>query len=375
MKIVHVIARFNVGGTATWLNTLSRELEKQGHVSHILTGNSKYPEIEARMLQDLSFTRIPHLGRSLNLSDDFRALIEIRRIIKRLKPDIVNTHTAKAGVLGRIAVLSLGRGRPALAHTIHGHLLTGYFSAFKVRIVILIERLLSRFTDLMLFAGERVRDECLNTNIGKLEKSAVVKPGLRLLEEINKNTSFRSLNIEIPTRLKVGWLGRLTKVKRPDRVVEIARKLSEIEFVVGGDGELKSALQDNAPLNCHFLGWVNPQQFWNEIDIALITSDNEALPISIIEAQLCSLPCVATNAGSTSEVVLDGINGFLTSMDINEMVEKLRFLATNPELRQEFGERAQLRATQVFSPERQASDHLRAYEKAIMLHSRLRTEN
>jgi glycosyltransferase involved in cell wall biosynthesis len=374
MKIVHVIARFNVGGTATWLSTLSRELEKQGHVSHIVTGNANYPEIEATMLQGLSFIRIPGLGRSLQPLDDFRALIQIRSVIKKIKPDLVNTHTAKAGVLGRIAVLSLGCNRPALVHTIHGHLFTGYFGSLKVQIVIFIERLLSRYTDVMLFAGERVRNECLESKIGKLEMSVVVKPGVRLLQELNETTPLSNIDIESTERLKIGWLGRITQVKRPDRVVEIARRLPDIDFLIGGDGELRKALQDSAPLNCRFLGWVNPLQFWSEIDIALLTSDNEALPISIIEAQLCALPCVVTNAGSTSEVVLDGINGYVTSMEIDEIVARLSLLSRNPKLRQDFGQQAKVRATREFSPERQVLDHLGAYERAIVLRSRSRTK-
>jgi glycosyltransferase involved in cell wall biosynthesis len=368
MKIVHIIARFNVGGTASWLSTLSQELEKLGNESQVIVGKTHFPEIESQSLQELSFIRIPELGRSLKLFDDIRALKAIRKVIKKIEPDIVNTHTAKAGVLGRIAVLSLGTKRPALVHTIHGHLLKGYFGRYKVGIVILIERLLSRYTDLMLFAGQRVRSECLDLKIGQLEKSFIVKPGVRLTEKSRGVILGNQINPIYRGHIKIGWLGRLTTVKRPDRVLEIARKLPHLEFLIGGDGDLREALEMGAPSNCHFFGWIDPLKFWSMVDIALLTSENEALPISIIEAQLCALPCVATNAGSTSEVVLNGVNGFITNMDVVEMAEKLDFLADNSRVRRDFGKKAKLRAMCEFSPETQVSDHLIAYGLAIESH-------
>ena len=123
--------------------------------------------------------------------------------------------------------------------------------------------------------------------------------------------------------------------------------------------------KESAPNNISFLGWSNPDKFWSEMDICLLTSDNEALPISIIEAQLNGLPTVATDVGSTSEVVIDGESGYLTSVDIDEMVEKLTTLSENSNLREEMGKKAKARAREVFSPQRQRDDHIAAYKMAI----------
>jgi glycosyltransferase involved in cell wall biosynthesis len=371
MKVLHIIARFNVGGTASWLSTLSKELIEAGNSSIIVTGNVKFPEIESVKLERLPHFRIPELGRTLRFSDDIRSFFKLRNLMREINPDIVNTHTAKAGVLGRLAALSLGYSRPAIVHTIHGHLLTGYFGKLKVRLVILVESFLARYSDFLLFAGMKVQEDCIQAGIGTYERSCVVKPGVEVPSEIGK--SFNDTG-DFPRtgKIRVGWLARVTAVKRPERVIEVALRLPEIDFVIGGEGELLSPLSKIAPKNCHFLGWVSPKEFWQSVDIALLTSDNEAMPISIIEAQLQGLPCVATNAGSTAEVVLDGVNGFVTDMSIDALSEKIAKLASDEGLRKNFGMIAKTRAIELFSPKSQLSDHLKAYEMALEIRKRSR---
>jgi glycosyltransferase involved in cell wall biosynthesis len=225
---------------------------------------------------------------------------------------------------------------------------------------VIIEKVLSSFTDLIIFAGEKVQLDCLNVGIGKLDQSVVIYPGVSEAK-LSKESARRTVS----DRLRVGWLGRVTKIKRPDRVLEIAGKLPNLDFYIGGEGDLLKTCKESAPNNISFLGWSNPHKFWSEMDICLLTSDNEALPISIIEAQLNGLPTVATDVGSTSEVVIDGESGYLTSVDIAEMVEKLTTLSENSNLREEMGKKAKARAREVFSPKRQRDDHIAAYKMAI----------
>jgi len=254
----------------------------------------------------------------------------------------------------------LGKRRKPLVHTLHGHLLHGYFSKPIIRLVVIVERVLSSFTDLTIFAGRNVQLDCLNVGIGKLDQSAVIYPGVSEAK-LPKESANRTKS----DRLRIGWLGRVTRIKRPDRVLEIARKLPNLDFYIGGEGDLLKTCKESAPNNISFLGWSNPNEFWREMDICLLTSDNEALPISIIEAQLYGLPTVATDVGSTSEVVIDGESGYLTSVDIDEMVEKLTTLSENSSLREEMGKRAKARAKETFSPQKQRDDHIAAYKMAI----------
>lgn len=363
MIVVHIIARFNVGGTATWLSSLSKALSGLNHRSIILTGNCQFGEEEDSRLLELEHIKISNLGRKISPIADLRSLFFIRSQIKAIKPNVVNTHTAKAGVLGRLAVLSLGANRPALVHTVHGHLLTGYFSRWKVAIIKLVEKRMSKSTDIVLFAGKNVRDEMISVGACTSDKARVVYPGVEFtpsrkrVEETNENAP-----------LVVGWLGRVTKVKRLDRLVELARLLPQYLFLIGGDGELMKELQESAPINCRFLGWTHQNDFWPMIDIGLLTSDNEAVAISIIEASLHGIPTVATNVGGVNEAIEDSKTGILCNSDLSSLRDAILRLGGSVELRREMGLQAKKYASNTFSVEKQAETHLAFYHEAIEIH-------
>lgn len=358
MKIVHIIARFNVGGTATWIGNLSQSLNTAGHKSYILAGNVQEGEEEDSRFLECGGIRVSKLGRRVSLFSDFKALFEIRKRLREIEPDVVNTHTAKAGVLGRLATISLGRNRPAIVHTIHGHLFRGYFNPLGVYIVNLVERNLSRFTDVMLFAGEKVKEDCHNRGIVFQKSSKVVMPGVVVPPS----------EVVSSEKIAIGWLARFAQVKRPDRVIELAHKYPNVSFFLGGDGPLRSKIENSSPSNCHFVGWTKPEEFWPKCTIALLTSENEALPISLIEAQMYGLPCVATPAGSTIEVVIDQENGFIAkNFEVESLCEGLDQLIKNQSLRQELGKKGKRRALELFSISRQLHDHLEAYKLAIIV--------
>jgi glycosyltransferase involved in cell wall biosynthesis len=356
MKILHIIARYNVGGTATWISNLSESLRDKGHESLVLSGNVQPGEEEDYRFRQMGGIRLNELGRRIAIYSDLKALILIRRALLEIQPDVINTHTAKAGVIGRLAAYSLGSRRPAITHTIHGHLFRGYFGKVGTWFVIFIERILSRITDVMLFAGQRVRLDCISRGVIHQKASFVVMPGVTL--KVSRKKEHKQLS--------VGWLARFAPVKRPDRVIEIATRFPDVQFLLGGDGPLRNKLEATAPPNCKFLGWIKPEKFWSQVDIALLTSENEALPISLIEAQLCKLPCISTPAGSASEVVLDGVNGFIsTEFKTDELGGLLKLLINDPSLRELMGKRAAVRAKALFSLERQVTDHIDAYKFAV----------
>jgi glycosyltransferase involved in cell wall biosynthesis len=166
-------------------------------------------------------------------------------------------------------------------------------------------------------------------------------------------------------KLRVGWLGRLTLIKRPDRVIELAILFPEVDFFIGGDGELMRSLKDNCPSNLHLDGWVEANEFWSRVDIALLTSDNEAMPISLIEAGMLGLPAVTTNVGSTSEVVIDGKSGIVAATDTASLADALRKVVDSEEMRSHYGEYARRFTTSTFSPRNQLESHLRAYKLAL----------
>ena len=232
MKIFQVIARVNQGGTARWLEALVLELRSEGHEVSLFAGSVQENEIEDKCFQDLGGKRVSGLGRSVNLISDIKAILIIRSAIKNEAPDVINTHTAKAGVIGRIAAIWTGI---KVVHTFHGHLLYGYFPPHKTKIVILIEKFLARFTDQIIAVGSQVKEDLLAAKIGSESQYFVISPAIPFPTFYSKIDARRTLGVENNTKV-IGWLGRLTAIKRPDRVIELAKCHPSITFVIGGTG-------------------------------------------------------------------------------------------------------------------------------------------
>ena len=180
VRVVQIIARMNVGGPAVIVADLMRSLDKSAVEQTLITGYCD--ENEADYLEtvatDVKATRIAGLGRSVSLVADVRAFFALVGMLRELRPDIVHTHTAKAGVLGRLASMLAGR-KVKRVHTFHGHLLHGYFSGWKVRLVIAIEKFLAKRTDVLLAVGNKVKDDLLAAGIGKTDQYKVFFPGLK----------------------------------------------------------------------------------------------------------------------------------------------------------------------------------------------------
>ena len=322
MKVIQVIARMNEGGTARWIETLITGLRKSGIEVILLAGFVEENEKEDTSFQSLGGVRIKHLGRSISILNDLKCIFALRRIIKKEKPDLINTHTAKAGALGRIAAVGLGI---KVVHTYHGHLLNGYFSRSITKFFIVIEKVLALVTDGFISVGSKVRDELVQAGISSNQKYKVIYPGIAMHDLQSRSEARRSFGIQ-EGEFVVGWLGRIVQIKRPDLLVEIAKELPETKFLVGGNGELVQIIQDSNLPNLIFVGWQSPQAFWPACDSALLTSDNEGMPTALIEAAMTGLPLVARNVGSVSEIFQDKKGGILASSkkEIIEAIDKLR---------------------------------------------------
>jgi glycosyltransferase involved in cell wall biosynthesis len=359
MKIVQIIARVNQGGTAKWLETLIIGLREKGHQVHLLAGSVEENEKEDPCFVNLDGIRVPGLGRSVSILGDLKAIITIRKMLKKVKPDVLNTHTAKAGAIGRIAAIGLGI---RVVHTFHGHLLYGYFSKRKTQIIIFIERVLGLFSTAFISVGSQVRDDLIQAGIGRTSKFTVIAPGISTPNFIDRKLARSKFEIN-GDELVVGWLGRVEQIKRPDRDVELALKLPENLFLIGGEGSLLPAIAGQCPGNLKLVGWSTPQDFWPAADIALLTSDNEGLPTALIEAGLAGIPTVTLNAGSVAEIVITGVNGFVVS-DLEGLAKALSNLNTDPELRKKLGNQARELALQKFGVERFIDQHLLVYSQS-----------
>jgi glycosyltransferase involved in cell wall biosynthesis len=312
----------------------------------------------------LPVTRIAGLGRAVRPTDDVRALGGLIGQLRRLRPDIVQTHTAKAGALGRTAAVAARV--PARVHTFHGHLLHGYFSPRMTRGIVGAERALAVVTDRIVAVGEGVRDELVGARIGRSDQYVVIRPGVTLPNPPpGRGVARQALGLPSDGAV-VAYVARLTAIKRPDRMIDVARALPEVIFVVAGDGPLYAELRATAPPNVRFLGLrADIENVYSAADVVLLTSDNEGMPVTLIEAALCGVPAVATTVGSTGEVVLDGRTGWTVAPDAPALVDAVTKLLANEDQALEMGAAARRWADEAFGVRAMADAHMNLYESLM----------
>ena len=353
--VVHVIGRLNVGGPAR----LVTELARAGERTVVAAGAVQDGEVELADLAGVELHRIPGLGRKVRPTDDARALASLVALLRAQRPAVVHTHTAKGGALGRVAAVPARV--PARVHTFHGHLLHGYFEARTTAAVVAVERALAALTDRLVAVGERVRDDLLAAGIGRPEQYAVIAPGVELGPLPRREDARAALGLpgDVPV---VAYVGRLAGIKRPERVVEVARRVPDALFVVVGDGAARAGLQAEAPSNVRFLGWRDDvETVWAAADLALLTSDNEGMPVTLVEAALAGLPAVTTDVGSAGEVVLDGVTGAVVATDVEALSEAVGNVLGDEDLRRAQGRAAAERAHELFSVARMLQAHRELY--------------
>ncbi len=320
-RVLHVIARMNVGGTAVYLANLVTGLTDLGVENLLAIGNVPIGEVEDGVVAKLPIARIGSMSRSLNFANDRAAKRELDAIIKSFKPDLIHSHTFKAGLLVRF-----GKKSVPIVHTFHGHhLYDPEFGTVKRSVLNVIEKRLAAKADAIVTIGENVKKELLAVGIGKPSQYVSIAPGIDDLKLSSKAKVLKSLSLEKEKRPIVMWLGRFTQVKRPDRVVALAKKSPDLFFVMAGGGEMVDATRRSAPSNLKVVGWQKKEDMWAIADIALCTSDSEGMPLSLIEAQLAGIPVVSTNVGSVNEIVVDGVTGKLGKSD-NELLAGFKWV-------------------------------------------------
>ncbi|HLF99951.1 MAG TPA: glycosyltransferase family 4 protein [Acidimicrobiia bacterium] len=359
----------NVGGPALQVVGLHDGLDPDRFEQRLLTGTPEPGEEDYLALRapHVAAHIVPGLGRSLRTGGDALALVALAREIRAFRPDIVHTHTAKAGVLGRVAAI-LGRV-PGRVHTFHGHLLHGYFSPRATRAVIRVERTLARRTSRLIAVGHQVRDDLLDAGIGREDQYTVVPPGIRTERAPSRPEAREALRLP-HDRPVVAFVARLTAIKRPDRFVGVAARVIEARpdalFLIAGEGdELEQTRRAAHPLgdSVRFLGWRGDvETIYAAADVTVLTSDNEGMPVSLIEAAAAGCPAVTTRVGSADEVVLDGVTGVVTGADEQGLADAVVKLLGDFVLRAQMGRAARAHAQKHFSRERLVRDITNIYE-------------
>jgi glycosyltransferase involved in cell wall biosynthesis len=382
IAVLRVIARLNIGGPAIQAISLTALLDERGYRTRLVRGSESADEGTMDDLAERMGVR-PTLVASMRRdpgAGDVRALLELVRIARRDRPDLVHTHAAKGGTLGRVAVmLAFPRKRPKVVHTFHGHSLTGYFSSRTARMYTRIERFLARRTDVLIAVSDEVRDDLVGLGVAPLEQFEVVRLGLDL-SAFADDSDREARRAALREQWGVGageqvvtLVARLVPIKRVDRFLETAALLREragVRFVIVGDGELRDELQASEPARAlgDRLVWAGFRRDVPDVcfasDVVVLTSDNEGTPVSLIEAQAAATPVVSTNVGGVRSVVLDGETGLLAD-DPPALAAAIASLLDDPARAQAMATRGREHVLSTFGVERLVDDLDRLYRRLL----------
>lgn len=342
-RVVRLITRLNIGGPARQALALTRDLRSDfdtvlgAGAPGTHEGELTHPEVSVRALPFV---------RPVQPVTDARALRAVRRLLGEHRADLVHTHTAKAGTVGRLAASTV-RPRPRTVHTYHGHVLDGYFRPSIERAFIKAERGLAHLTDVLVAISPEIRVSLLDLGIGQPEQYRVIPLGFDL--EAHRSVDGPSGALREHLRLRddtplVGVVGRLAPIKDHGTLLRAMKQLPDAHLAVLGDGELRSVLEEMVLAmgladRVHLVGWwMDIPAAMADMDVVALSSRNEGTPVSLIEAGACGRPVVATDVGGVRSVVVDGGSGLLVPPgDPDALAEALGRVLSDTTLRQRFG--------------------------------------
>ncbi|MFC1883601.1 glycosyltransferase family 4 protein [Thermodesulfobacteriota bacterium] len=377
IRILRIIARLNVGGPSIQAITLAKDLSSDGYKSLLVTGKVGTNEEDMGYLareKDVKPITIVELGREISLLNDIRAFLVLRRIVRKFKPHIVHTHTAKAGTVGRLAAVSVNltsfrSRRIKIVHTFHGHVFHSYFKSYKTFIFVLIERVLAKFTSrIIVISNLQKIDICSRFKIAADKKVNIIPLGFDLSKfgkdkKTRKIVRAKYLNSNSKNKFLVGIVGRLTDVKNHSLLIRAFkvlkdRKVDYFKCILVGDGELKESLMSEVLKlglkdSFIFVGWQKDMpSLYQAFDVVVTTSRNEGTPVTLIEAMASGIPVAATDVGGVRDLFgsLEGEsdqgfslaqNGILIRPgDAEAVANALMFLFNEKERAERMAERA-----------------------------------
>lgn len=326
IRIMRIIARLNVGGPAIHVALLTERLGPPDFESTLVCGLIGPNEGDMAYLAEerrITPVYVAELGRELSPLRDLLTLIKLWRLMRRVRPDVVHTHTAKAGFVGRIAAW-LARV-PVRVHTFHGHVFHGYFSPAKTRLFLALERFTARLSDRLITISPALKDELANTyHIAPAGKFEVVPLGLELApfaQTPRHNGKFRARFDIPPDAPLIGLVGRLVPIKNHrlflDMARQVRRTIPTAHFAIIGDGECRADAETTAREwglsdAVIFTGWQQDlQSAYSDLDVLVISSDNEGTPTSVIQALAAGVPVVSTAVGGVPDLLHNGAYGRL----------------------------------------------------------------
>lgn len=323
-RVVRLFSRLNIGGPSVHVILLTAGLREKGYETRLIVGREAPSEgnlLDMARQKGIEVEQLAGLGREIRPLADLVTLWQLYRALRECRPAIVHTHTAKAGVLGRIAARLAGV--PIVVHTYHGHVLRGYFGPLKTAFFRRLETALNRLTDVAITVSAALRDDLAAMGVAPREKIRVVPLGLDLARFARPQVrgTLRSLCGAGDGDALIGVVGRLVPIKDIEGFLEaasrVSRTSSRARFAIVGDGELRASLEQKAAdlglaPRVTFLGWrTDLEAVYADLDVVVNSSRNEGTPVALIEAMAASRPVVATAVGGTADLLGDGERGRL----------------------------------------------------------------
>jgi glycosyltransferase involved in cell wall biosynthesis len=373
-RILRVIARLNMGGPALHVSYLTKGLETRGYHTTLVAGKLARGEDSMSYVTDeLGVEVVPLVAMHREVSPVYDPVAVTRLVgeIRRVRPHILHTHTAKAGAVGRAAALLAGDARPpVIVHTYHGHVLRGYFDPVRTQFFRETERALARHTNRLIAVGPQVRDDLVELGVAPAEKFSVIRLGIDLdsrVLTVDRRAEFRRLFGIPEDRFVVGWIGRMTAIKRVPDILAAFKALRErgveATLCLVGDGPDRDAVEQLASdlgivRDVLFVGYQRDvAPYYAFFDAFLLPSANEGTPVVAIEALASERPVVATRVGGVPDVIDDGEDGFLVEVgDIPALADRLEQLARDPALRARMGKAGRERVVPRYRVERLVDD-------------------
>lgn len=384
-RVARVIARLNVGGPAHHVTTLTQRLGEHGFPSELLVGTTSPDEASFQTVIEASGVaprEVPHLSPEIRPVEDLRALCALVRILRELRPEIVHTHTAKAGALGRIAALAV-RPRPLIVHTYHGHVLEGYFGRAVTAGYRLVERILARVSDRLVAVSDATVEDLVRLGVAPRERFVVIRLGFDLdellaLPEKRDDEARAALGVGAED-IVLTFVGRLAPIKRVDvllhAVADAVAAVPQLRLLVVGDGALRGDLEATADTlgiadRVSFLGFrYDLASIAAATDIAVLSSDNEGTPVALIEAAAAARPAVSTDVGGVGEIVRPDSGRLVPRGDAAAMSRALVELATDPALRRVLGQAAREHVRERYRSDRLVADVATLYDELLAARS------
>ncbi|MCM8780892.1 MAG: glycosyltransferase family 4 protein [Candidatus Omnitrophica bacterium] len=385
IKIAEVITRLDWGGSPDILRILCQNLATQDYELTLISGLTRFPSLRTKDFLNKfkgNVIFINQLIRNINPIYDLIAFLRLLFLFRRQRFDIVHTHTAKAGVLGRLAAYLAGV--PVIIHMPPGHNFYGYFSGVFIWGIVMIERLLSRITDKIITLTELEKMDFIRFKVASKDKIAVIYQGLELekyadssVDSVDKDTLKKEFNIAKDEKV-VGFVGRLEPIKGIGYLIEAAHfvleKLPQTKFIITGEGSLhrdleRKIIQGNLRDKILLTGWREDiREILSILDVLVLPSLNEAVGMILIEAQAQGLAPVATRVGGIPEVVQDGKTGILVRpKDAQALAEAIEMLLEDKERRIQMGRQARQWIKERFNVENMVRSISDLYQNLVMV--------